>query len=195
MYMERLEQMEEYVREFWDEHIRLKEIEIQKKDSHLEHELKLKTDNLVKEQVVLQQGNDQRIIKYLFLCKLHSSSYTGSYEVMLGMSNDQLFLDENRSYLYWYPSHVYDSLDKGMAEVEKRIKKKFIRVEAFELFYLKERLLSDYWNMLEDSFVRVSERIRDYIMDSSLLLDQYFLPLCGNYMDQLRIASRRKSES
>ena len=73
--MERLEQMEEYVREFWDEHIRLKEVEIQKKDSQLEHELKLKIDNLVDEQVVRQQVDDQRIIKYLFLCKLHSSSY------------------------------------------------------------------------------------------------------------------------
>jgi len=79
-----------------------------------------------------------------------------------------------------------------MAEVEKQIKKKFIQVEASELFYLKQRLLSDYWNMLENSFVRISDRIRDYIMDSSLLLDQYFLLLCGNYMDQLRIASRRK---
>ena len=190
--MERLEQMEEYVREFWDEHIRLKEVEIQKKDSQLEYDLKLKIDSLVNEQVVRQQGDNQRIIKYIFLCKLHSSGYTGSYEVVLGMSDDQLFLDENRSYLYWYPSHIYDSLDKGMAEVEKQIKKKFIQVEASELFYLKQRLLSDYWNMLENSFVRISDRIRDYIMDSSLLLDQYFLLLCGNYMDQLRIASRRK---
>lgn len=192
--MERLEQMEEYVRKFWDEHIRSKEVEIKKKDSQLAQELKSKIDILVKEQVARQKEEDQRIIKYLFLCKLHSSSYTGSNEVMLGLSNAQLFFDENRSYIYWYPSFIYDSQDKDMAEVGKQIKKKFIRVEAAELFYLKQRLLSDYWNMLEDSFVRVIDGIQDYILESSLLLDQYFLPLCGNYMDQLRIASRRKNE-
>ncbi len=48
------------------------------------------------------EDNDNKL-KFVFLCRLLNSSYTGSNEAIHGMSNSMLYLDEKKSLVYWSP--------------------------------------------------------------------------------------------
>ena len=116
-----------------------------------------------------------------------SSDYTESYESILGMSSSTLYLDEKRSQVYWIPECIYETIDKDMVEAEKILRRKFIRIQEFELFYIKRKLLDDDWKLLKKVFVTLSKQSMNLIMNSSLKLDDEFLLLCGNYMENLKI--------
>lgn len=137
--MERVEKMEEYIGDYWDERIEQKKKCIQKREEELWSELCQKLNILIKEQKKRQEEDEQRIVKYLFLCRLGSSGYTGSYDVMLGLSNSMLYLDEDMSYTYWCPKQIYGTVDNDMEGVTSQLRKKFIRLESYELFYLKQK--------------------------------------------------------
>ena len=116
-----------------------------------------------------------------------SSDYTESYESILGMSSSTLYLDEKRSQVYWIPECIYETIDKDMVEAEKILRRKFICIQEFELFYIKRKLLDDDWKLLKKVFVTLSKQSMNLIMNSSLKLDDEFLFLCGNYMENLKI--------
>lgn len=116
-----------------------------------------------------------------------SSDYTESYESILGMSSSTLYLDEKRSQVYWIPECIYETIDKDMVEAEKILRRKFICIQEFELFYIKRKLLDDDWKLLKKVFVTLSKQSMNLIMNSSLKLDDEFLLLCGNYMENLKI--------
>lgn len=63
-----------------------------------------KINFLINEQIKKQRNVE---IKFIFLCQTLSSGYTGSNEVILGMSSNMLYLDEDRSQVFWYPELFY----------------------------------------------------------------------------------------
>ena len=103
------------------------------------------------------------------------------------MSSSTLYLDEKRSQVYWIPECIYETIDKDMVEAEKILRRKFICIQEFELFYIKRKLLDDDWKLLKKVFVTLSKQSMNLIMNSSLKLDDEFLLLCGNYMENLKI--------
>ena len=193
--MERVKKLEEYIRDYWDERTEQKKKYIQKREQELEQELCHKLNILIKEQVKRQEEDEQRIAKYLFLCRLSSSGYTGSYDVMLGLSDSRMYLDEDMSYTYWYPKLIYGTVDKDMEDVTSQLRKKFIRLEKYELFYLKQRLLLDDWEILVQTYIRAMDHAYEQLASSSLVLDKVFLVLCGDYMEQLRIVKRMERDT
>lgn len=126
-------------------------------------------------------------IKYLLLCRLLSGAYTENYEAILGLSSSLLYLDENKSLTYWRPALIYDSIDRDMKEVEKLLNKGFIRLQEYELFRLKQKLLNDDWELLKECFPRMIERNLGMITESNLLMEKQFLVLCGDYMEELPV--------
>ena len=188
--MERMKALEAYIREFWDEKMEQRKRDIEGQQQHLKQELCQQLFVLIEEQEKEQKKGIQEAIKYLFLCRLSSSGYTNSYEAMLGLSNSLLYLDQNKSYTYWYPKQIYSTVDKDLEEVFNQLKKNFIRIEKYELFYLKQRLLLDNWDMLVQVFTEALDCVFDQFEHSSLVLDRVVMVLCGNYMEQLQIVKR-----
>ena len=56
-----------------------------------------------------------------------------------------------------------------MEEVKKRLKKKFIRIEEYELLYLKQRLLEDDWEILEACFLELVSSAAPVLRESGSL--------------------------
>lgn len=163
--------------------------------SRLSSTFQSKLNVLINEQVNKQKNKDNADrIKLIYLCQLLSSSYTGSYEVILGMSNSKLYLDEKKSQVYWYPESIYESIDKDMEEIEKILRKKFIRLQDSELFYIKQKLLYDDWKLLKKVFYFMSIQSVGLILDSPLRKENELLFLCGNYMDNLKIILHTRGE-
>lgn len=140
---------------------------------------------LVKEQIERQNTGQQEWIKYLTISRLRSSIYTESYEIALGMSNSMLYMDKNTSYVYWYPDIVYDSILSDKKDAEKLLRRKFTGITNYELFQLKQRLLSDDWDVLQTVLGNIEEETADIMITSSLCREEKIQVLCGDYMDQV----------
>jgi len=67
------------------------------------------------------------------------------------------------------------------------VRKKFLRLEASELFYLKRKLLGDDWNLLQKCFSDLIKGAMEVFMNRSLKLEKELVVLSGNYMDHLQI--------
>ena len=185
--MNRCNELEECIEEY-------RKIRIEKKSDYLANNLTSmetlfyeKLELLVKEQTSLQESETEREVKYFYLCRLMSSEYTESYESVLGLSTQMLYLDEQKSQVYWFPHLIYKNIQMDMKEVEQIVRKKFLRLEASELFYLKRKLLGDDWNLLQKCFSDLIKGAMEVFMNRSLKLEKELVVLSGNYMDHLQI--------
>lgn len=180
--MERYKEIEEHLEEYCKHRIDLKRLFLSENIMQLITSFQNKLDTLIMEQV----QRDVKI-KYIFACRLLSSTYTESYQWVLGMSNSMLYLDEGKSLAYWYPELIYKDVNIDMKEVEKNLRKKFIRLEDFELFNVQVKLLDDDGELLQDFLGMIFKQSLRLIINSDLQLENELLFLCGNYMDDLKI--------
>lgn len=141
-------------------------------------------DHLVKSQADIQETEAQRRIKYLCFFRLRSSGYTQSHEIALAMADKKLYLDEAMDCIYWMPDVIHEEIEKDMEEAENLLAKAFIRLEKYELFYIRQQLLSDDWELFCGVLPRLVKAIEGRITGSSLLLEDGLEVLCGGYMEE-----------
>lgn len=141
-------------------------------------------DHLVKSQADIQETEAQRRIKYLCFFRLKSSGYTQSHEIALAMADKKLYLDEAMDCIYWMPDVIHEEIEKDMEEAENLLAKAFIRLEKYELFHIRQQLLSDDWELLCGVLPRLVKAIEGRITGSSLLLEDGLEVLCGGYMEE-----------
>jgi hypothetical protein len=192
--MDRRKKMEEYLKDYRTERLKIKKIYLENNLIKLKSAFHEKLDILIAEQLQRQKEDNAVKLKNIFLCRLISSGYTESYEVILGMSNVMLYMDEKKSQVYWYPELVYENIVQDMDAVEKLLRIKFLRLEDFELFFLKQKLLYDDWTLLQECFRNLFKQAVSLIMDSPLRLENEFLILSGDYMDNLKIIDHKVTE-
>ena len=141
-------------------------------------------DHLVKSQADIQETEAQRRIKYLCFFRLRSSGYTQSHEIALAMADKKLYLDEAMDCIYWMPDVIHEEIEKDMEEAENLLAKAFIRLEKYELFHIRQQLLSDDWELFCGVLPRLVKAIEGRITDSSLFLEDDLEVLCGGYMEE-----------
>lgn len=150
-------------------------------------------DTVIKDQLQRQSEDEETKIKHLYLCRLHTSGYTGSYGVIIGMSDSGMYLDENLSQADWYPTPLYANLDEDMKKVTKLLQRTFIRLQESELFAMKQRLSDDSWTLMESCFRILVRNNFNLIADSKLRREDEILILCGNYKDNLKIIDTKRT--
>lgn len=192
--MSRIPEMEECLKEYWEEYISIKREFLLGHYKELEPEFHEKLICLAEDQIHKQREKRQGKIQAIYLNYLRSSIYTESYELLIGMGNSMLYLDENRSQTYWFSKLVYENVEKEMKEAESRIRQQFIRVEEYELFRLKQKLLIDYWCILEELFLLLIKESANLILDSALELEEELQILSGYYMDRTETLWSIKTE-
>ena len=185
--MNRCNELEEWIEEYRKDRKEKKSDYLANNLSSMESLFYEKLELLVKEQTDLQESETERKVKYFYLCRLMSSEYTESYESILGLSTQMLYLDEQKSQVYWFPHMIYKNIQMDMKEVEQIVRKKFLRLEAAELFYLKRKLLGDDWDLLQKCFSDLIKGAMEVFMNRSLKLEKELVVLSGNYMDHLQI--------
>lgn len=192
--MDRRKEMEEYLKDYRTERLKIKKIYLENNLIKLESAFHEKLNILIAEQLQRQKEDNAVKLKNIFLCRLISSSYTESYETILGMSSVMLYMDEKKSQVYWYPELVYENIVQDMDAVEKLLRIKFLRLEDFERFFLKQKLLYDDWTLLQECFRNLFKQSVSLIMNSPLRLDNEVLILSGDYMDNLKIIDHKVTE-
>lgn len=141
-------------------------------------------DHLVRSQADIQETEAQRRIKYLCFFRLRSSGYTQSHEIALAMADKKLYLDEAMDCIYWMPDVIHEETEKDMEEAENLLTKAFIRLEKYELFHIRQQLLSDDWELFCSVLPWLVKAIEGRITGSSLLLEDDMEVLCGGYMEE-----------
>lgn len=184
--MARNKELEECLEEYRKNRSVQKQKRLPEYSQTLSLDFQRKIDILLKEQLRRQEKKKQDKIKYIYLFQLASSFYTESFEALLGISNEKLYLDEHQSQLFWCPRIVYENIEEDMIAAEKILRRKFVRLEDFELMHIKRKLLSDDWGIVQAIFRILSEQAIDSIRESSLMLQDEIFFLCGNYMDEIK---------
>lgn len=146
-------------------------------------------DILIKRWCGEQKDQNQDKVKYLIFQRLRTSGYTGTYEISMGFSNAMLYLDEHMSYVYWKPDLIFEGIDSDMVDVKKKLEQKYIRIEEYELLYLKQRLLLDDWKLFFKVLDRLSDKVAEKIQDRYEIFEEEIGILAGDYMDRLDMIS------
>ena len=146
-------------------------------------------DILIKRWCGEQKDQNQDKVKYLIFQRLRTSGYTGTYEISMGFSNAMLYLDEHMSYVYWKPDLIFEGIDSDMVDVKKKLEQKYIRIEEYELLYLKQRLLLDDWKIFFKVLDRLSDKVAEKIQGRYEIFEEEIGILAGDYMDRLDMIS------
>lgn len=191
--MDRKKDLEKYIEEYRAERLRLKNDKLVQLIAELEPVFCEKLNFLIKDQLikVRQCPGDLEIF---YLSCLQSSGHTESYDSIAGISNAQLFLDNNKSQAYWCPKQIYKDMDYDMKDMEKRLRKKIVRLEQYELLYLKQLLIMDDWEVLQQCFCELIHKHLELLIESPLDFQPELKVMCGNYMDRLQLKQSFKIE-
>lgn len=192
--MDRYAELEKEIRDYRAERMKAKEEYLHNHYRLLFPSLFATLDTLIQEQMNQQKESGQEKIKNLSFHRLLSSGYTKSYEIAIGMSSEKLYLDEQMLYVYWKPELIYQNIERDMEEIRKCLNEKFVRLEDAELLHIKQKILSDDWNLFCDFLLKMADEVAERILSSSLLLDAELQILYGNYMDRLNVAGRFRTE-
>ena len=117
-------------------------------------------DILIKNWCGEQNDKEQDKIRYIIFQRLRTSGYTGTYEISMGLSNSMLYLDEYMSCVYWKSNLIYENINSDMENVRKKLEQKYIRIEEYELLYLKQRILLDDWKLFFKVLERLSRKLQ-----------------------------------
>ena len=188
--MDRIQELERSIRRYWDERTETKRRFLLGHYKEMKPGFDIKLMEMKKEQAQKRSGGEGKKISSIYLVRPMTSIYTESYEMILGMADRDLYLDEDRSEVYWYPELVYKDIDGDMREVEHFLKKRFVRLESYELFYLKKILLDDDQKLLQEVFLHLLEDTMDQLLDHALPLEDELQILSGDHMDELEVLRR-----
>ena len=183
--MDRITELETYIQEYREKRLKERTEYTAGNYKKMIPAFDSKLDVLIEAQEARQEVGGQDKIKYLTFFRLISSNYTESYEMAVGMSTSMLYMDKGTTYVFWTPEIVYDSIRKDMAELEKMLRKEFLRLEKYELFCLKQLLLYDNWQVFQTVIKPIVQEIAGKFTASSLMLEDKLQVLCGDYMDQV----------
>lgn len=145
--MKRCKELEENIQKYCSERKNAKWEYIDNNYSMLFPAFMENLDILIKRWCGEQKDKKQDKVKYLIFQRLRTSGYTGTYEISMGLSNAMLYLDEHMSCVYWKPDLIFEDIDSDMVDVKKKLEQKYIRIEEYELLFLKQRLLLDDWKL------------------------------------------------
>lgn len=183
--VDRKDDLEQYIEEYRIQRLKSKRGRIGDIKQKLRSVFCEKLNLLIEDQQLTKREGPGKI-EVFYLCRLLSSGYTESYESIIGLSNALVFLDKNKSQTFWYPKHIYNSIENDMNEVEKRLKKKYLHIEEYELLHIKQLLLLDDWEVLEDCFVGLVQEHLKILTNSYLDFESELKVMSGNYMEQLK---------
>ncbi|WP_251501174.1 hypothetical protein [Otoolea muris] len=185
--MDRSKEIEEYIKDFRDNRKQHKRIYLNKNQKKLMEAFRRRLKDLLSRQIKEQEIQETGKIKYIYLMPLLSSGYTESYQMALGISNDKLYLDESKKQVFWYPEPLHQDIEKALEESKAILRKKFLRLEEYELLGVKRILLQDDRDVFEDSYTCMAQGCMDLLAWSAVYLEDEILFLYGNYMDKLKI--------
>ena len=182
--MKRISEMENSVKKNWCLRTNVKRKFLNEHYMELKPDFDAKLYNLFEQQKNRSKHIKGRKIQSIYLNQLLSSVYTESYEAVLGAANSDLYLDENKSEIYWYPDLVYKNIDKDIKNVEAFLRKEYIHLEEFEIFQLKKILLNDDWKLLQEIFLYLLKNSVELIANYSIILEEEIQIFSGDYMDR-----------
>lgn len=182
--MKRISEMENSVKKNWCLRTNVKRKFLNEHYMELKPDFDAKLYNLFEQQKNRSKHIKGRKIQSIYLNQLLSSVYTESYEAVLGAANSDLYLDENKSEIYWYPDLVYKNIDKDIKDVEVSLRKEYIHLEEFEIFQLKKILLNDDWKLLQEIFLYLLKNSVELIANYSIILEKEIQIFSGDYMDR-----------
>lgn len=185
--MNRMKELENAVKKYWEECTEKKRSYLGQHYEEMKPELQKKLKRLLDDQKNKEKDDGQRKIQSLYLYRLLTSVYTESYEAIIGIANSDLYLDEDKSETYWFADLVYRDIDEDMKEIEALLRKKFIRLEEYELFQLKNILLNDDWELLQETFLHLIKDSVELVLNSGLRMESELQILTGNYMDRPKV--------
>lgn len=185
--MNREKELEDYLKDYRKKRREKKQKELPAYVRKLAESFFEKLGIVAEEQKYRQREENVEPVKFVFLCRLLSSYYTQSYDAVMGLSDSRLYLDEGRSEIFWKPVPVYEGIEEDMEEAKRLLSRKFIRLEASELFYIRKKLLGDDWELLQGCFRVLSRQAFQQMEDRCLKMDEEILFVCGDYMDRLKI--------
>lgn len=160
------------------EHFLLNEKEIflkyNNKKENILKELNLKIQNFINKNFKIEKYSNK--IKYISITFLYSSIITKSYDFVFGLYDENFYVNENTKLLYLNIDFIFNYFEDDIKFFEKN--SKIIQLQTYELYYLKELHIKNYYKI---AFKIFKDVIRNILND--LLEKNYKIVFC-QYMGE-----------
>ncbi len=127
-----------------------------------------------------EQGLD---LCYLVLFHFRSSLWTNSYQYQICATDETLYLNPPLAVARWRPEAIYDDLGVLREGLKEELRKKFIRLQPFEIEFAIRSVMEDYQKLTEVCWKQVADEIIISETFQSLQKHSNWKILSGTYMD------------
>lgn len=165
------------------EHFLLNEKEIflkyNNKKENILKELNLKIQNFINKNFKIEKYSNK--IKYISITFLYSSIITKSYDFVFGLYDENFYVNENTKLLYLNIDFIFNYFEDDIKFFEKN--SKIIQLQTYELYYLKELHIKNYYKIAFKIFKDVIRNILKENILNDLLEKNYKIVFC-QYMGE-----------
>lgn len=177
--MKRLKSMEKYLNSYM---VKWLEIQIESVKQADTKEL----ENIIKKLFMrIDNIQDSCIWKpaYLSVFFLYSSLVTKTCEYQICLSNNEMYFDKQMLNEYWRPPYI----DVPEVELLRTIlKKKFVRIQDYELIYLQRMFAEQYKKILEVYMSKVFRDVAQTLWFQAVHKEKMFVFVYGEYMGEIK---------
>lgn len=171
---EMLQFVQPYMEERFQESCRHIQIEIEKNGHAIWDELKEKINEL------LSHKNGE--IKYFVCSFLRCSLYLERLEFYIHVMDEGFYLDEQETGIYYCPEFLQESYLEDLNYLYKKVAGKFMQIQNYELFDIKEEYTEYYYSFMYYMMKSVSGLIIEVIAESGSLIADVLKIIYGEYM-------------
>ncbi|MBD5393453.1 MAG: hypothetical protein HDR71_04120 [Lachnospiraceae bacterium] len=176
---EMLQFLQPHMEETFKESCRQIQTEIEKNGHAIWDELKEKIYEL------LHHKNGE--IKYFVCSFLRYSLYCERLEFYIHVMDEGFYLDEQEIGIYYCPQFLQESYLEDLNYLYKKATEKFMQIQKYELFDIKEEYTKYYYSIMHKMMESVSGLIMEVIAESCIPIADEFKIIYGEYMGNATI--------
>ncbi len=174
--MDRLDEIRDYLKAFQNRWIAKK---VRECAGQPEEELLEKTEQ------VLSDAKE----RFCFLCLFHfrSSLVEGAYEYWICALGKMMYLQPPIAQGIWVPQKLYEDVPDLRRETERELRKRFIRLQTYEVEEGVRGILEEYQKLAEVYWFEAAQRAAAGERFRSAPKEEEWKILSGSYMGSLKI--------
>lgn len=152
--------------------------------SEIWNDLRLAIVEVLKSVQKAQDKNQKGDIQYLAISFLRSSLYQDNLAFCIEAFDDGFYLDEKETASHYLPAFLQERYSADLSGLYKEAGKKFVRLQSYELLWIKEQYSHYYAALIYRMVENLSGLIMREVTQSGIPVTDNFKIIYGEFMDK-----------
>ena len=189
-----IDELQKDMKESFDHSCRIFQTEIEKHGDQIWNELQSAIRKVLEFTDQMQKQRKKSDIHYLAFSFLRSSLFQDNPELRIETLDDSFYLDVQEAAAYYCPLFLRERYQEDLSGLYQAVQKKFVRLQAFEMFLVKAQYISYYESFLYRMIESLAELIMEEVIRSGVHITGGFRIIYGEFMDKATAVYAKEKE-